>query len=246
MSILSSIKHIFAKEDLRTDDRLGVYPEKVHVPAFLERRYLKTSRALAILCVVSMAINMILGTILFLQPSMVSSQPVNYAYNKSFGGFKELEKMYVRKSASDMIFEEQIREYIYIRNKVYPDVDIMKYAWQPGNKFYWMSGRDVYSRFTNSEYKRVMESIVSDGFRQDVYFKWSRKIKGNQWVAEFDTYEYTGWQYKTGIRKKWRVYLRAVINKNIPYDSLEFALRNPLNVNIISYDLVSIAIKDEN
>ncbi len=55
MKIISELKNIFAKEDLRTNDKLGVYPEKVHVPAFLERKYLKTSRILAVISIISLS-----------------------------------------------------------------------------------------------------------------------------------------------------------------------------------------------
>ncbi len=245
MNIFLYFKRFFTKEDLTTNDKLGVYPEKTHVPAFLERRYLKTSRVMVIITIISMSVNIMLGSYLFMAPSMISSIPVAFSENPVFGGFRELEKMYVRKPASDIIFEEQIREYIYLRNRIVPDIDVMKRAWQPGSKFYWMSGKRNYGFFIDTEQKQIVEKIKTNGFRQDVYFRWVKNLKPGRWVAEFDTYEYYGWQTKKGTRKRWRAYIVAFINKKIPYGSTEYALRNPLNISIAHYQISSISIKDE-
>ncbi len=246
MSIKSILKEIFAKEDLRSDDKLGVYPEKVHVPAFLERRYLKTSRMLALITIISMCINIIMGSFLFMTPSMVKSEPRGYAYNPEFGGFLRLEDMYTIKSAENFVFEEQLREYVYLRHKVIPDIDIMTKRWAEGSRLYWMSGSNIYDEFKNSEYNRIVDLIKSTGYRQDVYFRWSRMIRPFVWCVEFDTYEYHDWQYKKGRRKRWRVYAIVSRNNNIPYRGIkEYALRNPLNVIVLQYYLSSIPINEE-
>ena len=43
---MSIFNILFSEIDESTNDKLGAYPEKVHVRAMPERRYLKTSRFL--------------------------------------------------------------------------------------------------------------------------------------------------------------------------------------------------------
>ena len=68
------ISTLFRYRDQRSPDRLGLYPEKYHIKAFPERRYLWTSRVLVILAVVNISLTIILSmTIYLLLPSNLLS-----------------------------------------------------------------------------------------------------------------------------------------------------------------------------
>ena len=57
---------IFKYREKESPDKLGLYPERVHVNAMPERRYLWTSRILVILAAISMSINMMLALTVYL------------------------------------------------------------------------------------------------------------------------------------------------------------------------------------
>ena len=67
---------IFKYREKESPDKLGLYPERVHVNAMPERRYLWTSRILVILAAISMSINMMLAlTVYLLVPKERVSPP---------------------------------------------------------------------------------------------------------------------------------------------------------------------------
>ena len=57
MSVFKEILSIFSNKAEASNDHLEVYPEKVHVNALPERRYLKASRFLVICSVISILFN---------------------------------------------------------------------------------------------------------------------------------------------------------------------------------------------
>ena len=52
---------VFKYKEKSSPDKLGVYPERVHIKAMPERRYLWSSRVLVIMAVFSICLNMILA-----------------------------------------------------------------------------------------------------------------------------------------------------------------------------------------
>ena len=57
---------IFKYKEKQSPDQLGLYPERVHVEAMPERRYLWTSRVLVILSCLSISFNMMLAATIYL------------------------------------------------------------------------------------------------------------------------------------------------------------------------------------
>ena len=57
---------IFKYKEKESPDVLGLYPERVHVTAMPERRYLWTSRILVIIASMSICINIMLASTIYL------------------------------------------------------------------------------------------------------------------------------------------------------------------------------------
>ena len=81
---------VFKYKEKSSPDKLGVYPERVHIKAMPERRYLWSSRVLVIISVFSICLNMMLSsTIYLLLPQRSSAPRLLYVNNK----FNQMQKM---------------------------------------------------------------------------------------------------------------------------------------------------------
>ena len=64
--MLDIIQTIFKYREKKSPDQLGYYPERVHVNAMPERRYLWTSRLLVIISCLSISVSMMLASAIYL------------------------------------------------------------------------------------------------------------------------------------------------------------------------------------
>ena len=72
---MSLFSLLFRYKDKKSPDKLGRYPENFHIPAFPERRYLWTSRILVVCAVMSICINIILTSFIYLLIPQRTAQP---------------------------------------------------------------------------------------------------------------------------------------------------------------------------
>ena len=63
--MVSILGTLFKYKEKESPDILGYFPERVHVDAFPERRYLWTSRFLVIATCLSICLNMALASVIF-------------------------------------------------------------------------------------------------------------------------------------------------------------------------------------
>ena len=239
------LKQLFRKENDTTNDDLGAYPHKVHVPAFPERRYLKTSRVLAVLSIISVCIAMMIASVIFVMPSMVKNRPVPLFFSPTIRSFDYMERIEVHKGADEIIMETFIREYIDLKYTVIPDVEKMQETWGPRRKFFWYSSNPVFQRHTSVDMPRVISKIQTNGYRREVYFRWTRYLRPSRWSAEFDTYEYFGWQRSSAIRKRWRAFMKVGYNQKRTYPDYVDKMYNPLGFTMYEFNVVSIEIRDK-
>ena len=75
---MSLFSLLFKYKDKKSQDKLGFYPEKIHVPAFPERRYLWTSRLLVICAVLSICVNIAIISVLYILIPQKKSMPIFY------------------------------------------------------------------------------------------------------------------------------------------------------------------------
>ena len=64
--MLDILRTVFKYREKQSPDKLGLYPEQVHVQAMPERRYLWTSRFLVITACLSICLSMMLAMTIFL------------------------------------------------------------------------------------------------------------------------------------------------------------------------------------
>ena len=75
--MLEIFNTVFKYKEKQSPDQLGFYPERVHVNAMPERRYLWTSRVLVILACLSICLNMMLAATIYLLLPQRTVQPLS-------------------------------------------------------------------------------------------------------------------------------------------------------------------------
>ena len=146
---------IFKYKEKQSPDELGLYPERVHVEAMPERRYLWTSRVLVILSCLSISFNMMLAATIYLLLPQRTVYPRLFQINKYFSMLEQVQPAEINFPVSDLITEEHITEYIMLRYIVTSDYDELVSRWAKGNILYWYSARDVYDDFAKNDVQRI-------------------------------------------------------------------------------------------
>ena len=135
---------IFKYREKESPDQLGLYPERVHVNAMPERRYLWTSRILVILAAISMSITMMLALTIYLLVPQKTVYPRILQINKYFSELELVQNDEVNTRATDLLAEQHITDYIILRNTITNDYDELMSRWGPGEIVYWFSAKPVY------------------------------------------------------------------------------------------------------
>ena len=122
---------VFKYKEKESPDKLGLYPESVHVDAMPERRYLWTSRILVIVACMSISFNMMLASIIYLMLPQRSAYPRLLYINDYFSQLEQLQPQERRISATDLITEQHIYNYIMLRHAIPEDFDELNEKWAP-------------------------------------------------------------------------------------------------------------------
>lgn len=163
MSFLrDSLRDVFVQKDENTRDELGAYPERIHVRALPERRYLKTARILTLVTLMSLLINVALSfVIMYLSPQMtteiVSGERSRvYQADKFFKEIKAVPGRTVRVNPTRLAVEAEMVRFVRELFTVLPNENDMKYKWHPAN-FLTLAG---------SSNKGALAAVERDSFQR--------------------------------------------------------------------------------
>ncbi len=255
------------KED--SPDVLGKYPEQMQVYALPERRYLKTSRLLALCIFFNLAVMILVagGFVYYadrIDVNIANRRAVNlYSIDSSRQVLIPAEYTEKRIFALDLFAESILRNYIYNRHSIAWNDSVMKNRWGPSGPVSIYSDRkNVYAPFQVKGYDLLQES-KTNGFVRDVHLYELKKINATLWEAVFDTFdmpvpdeyepvcscfdnskECISCKVKhTSRRLRYRVYIRARY-RNMPEASKAYKLINPLGFMITNYNVLYVPIKE--
>ncbi len=193
----SFLRNIFSSvlkyKEQRTNDALEAYPERLHVSALPERRFLKTSRVLVILALLSIALNFALG---FVYMKMASSV---HAIIKSPDGqitrlyqldpyqkeIKPVDQARAYIPFWQLITESLIMEYMNLRFTVIPNMEEMRYRWSANEKLA-LYGVEIFNA-TSAE-REITLSNLQKGRIQDVFVYSIKHISDNLYVVVYDLF----------------------------------------------------------
>lgn len=219
---------LFRYRDKKSPDKLGLYPERFHIESFPERRYLWTSRILAIFSVLSFCLTIILTMTIYLLLPLKSSSPVFYTANSSGDALEKALPIYTQSSFRDLLSEKYITEYIKMRHAIPHSRADLFYRWAENSKFYWFSGSKNYYNFVNQMDQEQLKKFITMRMRRSVQIDWSKKLSDNLWMVQFRTTTTTKAMPEPNTII-WHSYLRIVYLEFDKYEDIEKNEEEKLN-----------------
>lgn len=234
---------VFKYKEKASPDRLGAYPETVHVNAMPERRYLWSSRILVILSCLSICLSMMLAMTIYLLLPQRGAYPRLLQRNEYFSQleFTDTAEKYV--PAYNLIAEQYIEEYIMLRHVISNDYDELVTRWAPGSQFYWLSSSNVFKRFANLDAEQNIMKFRSQSLVRMVEIEWIKPIARGLWGAQFITLDYLP-DSETPTINIWRAYLRTTFT-TINYTNYRQRALNPYGFLILNYSLAYVGNPNE-
>ncbi len=239
---MNIFKFLFSKVDESSNDKLGAYPEKVHVGAMPERRYLKTSRIMTLLSAGLLCGTIMLAFVIYLITPLLRSEPLLLSIDKRFYKLEPVQTQVVLWPASMLLMEEHIKQYILLRHTIVADIDEMQARWNEENSLLrWFSSEETFFEFKAE--KEVNLARMTEGLTTEVNVRFVHRIDGGLWLAEFDTIEHLP-EEEYPVVKRWRALFEAGF-KPRGYPNRDERLKNPLDFFVNSYSLSSRSVTKE-
>lgn len=226
---------IFKYREKESPDKLGYYPERVHVNAMPERRYLWTSRVLVICAALSICVNMMLASTLYVLLPQRSAAPQLFQINKNFSQLEQVQPSEILMPVGDLVAEQHINEYIMLRFLISSDYDELLNRWGRGSTVYWYSSSPVYEDFAKNDVAYNVMQFREKGLQRDVEIDWTRPLSRGLWLVQFRTLDYLP-EYNFPIVNLWRATLRIGFT-TIPFKNREDAIANPFGFLVTSFSL---------
>jgi len=226
---------VFKYKEKSSPDKLGAYPERVHIKAMPERRYLWSSRILVIVAVFSIAFNIMLASTLYLLLPQRSSYPRLFYLDSKNNQMQLLQPSEINVPAANLITEEQIKNYIMLRYLIGARYDELAARWGNASPVYWMSSSLVYADFSNGEAQQGMALQRLRGLLRNVEIDWIQQISRGVWQVQFRTLDYYPDNKEPDVTI-WRSTMRVAFG-NINYPDKSYATFNPFGFLVTNYSL---------
>ncbi|MBQ8481116.1 MAG: type IV secretion system protein [Alphaproteobacteria bacterium] len=235
--MVSILGTLFKYKEKESPDELGLFPERVHVDAFPERRYLWTSRFFVITTCLSICFNMLMSSIIYAMLPCFHVTPRLFRINNNINQVELVERDEIYYYASDLIAEQYIRDYIMLRYTVTEDYAELKDRWRKNSIFYWYSTEEVYNEFLKKDAETVYDQFKTIGLQRYVEIIWTKHVTRSMWMVQFKTYDIT----RDNPRPKvdvWRATLRIGYATGLmKFRKPEDRILNPYGFMVYSYTL---------
>ena len=240
---MNIFKFLFSEVDDSSNDKLGAYPEKVHIGAMPERRYLKTSRIMTFLASALLCVTIMLTFVLYILSPQLRSEPLLLKIDRRFYTLEPIQDQIVLWPSSLLLMEEHIKQYILLRHTIVADVDEMQARWSEENSLLkWFSSPEAFRSFVNE--KNINLARMAEGLTTEVNIRFIQRISDSVWLAEFETIEHMP-EEETPSVFRWRALFEAGFKKR-PYPNRDERIKNPLDFYVNQYSLISRAVTKDN
>ncbi|MBE6467503.1 MAG: hypothetical protein E7004_02810 [Alphaproteobacteria bacterium] len=240
---MSLFSLIFKYKDKKSPDKLGLYPESFHIPAFPERRYLWASRLLVVMAVMSMCVNIALTSIIYMLLPQITAKPSFLSADEASYKLDKTQPLHKNDTFMNLLTEGYIKDYITMRHAIPKSTTDLFYRWDKNSKFYWYSTPSAYYAFLDKLNQEQITRFIKQKMVRDIEIDYIKNIVGNLWIAQFKTYTST-------INRPepdaiiWRAYIRVRFDAFEKYEDLEKTdiekenyTQNPFGFKVISYQL---------
>lgn len=251
------------RDNLEKTDVLEAYPERIQISAIPERRYLRTSRILAIVTFLNMGVMIALaGVFVYLASrldiSVANSKVVNlYAMDPEHKVIQASEHDHLSVPALQLMMEAALRDYVVNRHGVVWDQEAQEARWGIGGPVALYSSQNVYKQFSLESMNALNESR-SKKLVKDVHLYDLKQTPSGMWEGLFDVFdmpipdmfnpvchcsentrECLACKEKNALnRRRYKVFIRSGFNGTE-------SLRNPLGIMIRQYNLLYQPIDSE-
>ena len=226
---------IFKYKEKDSPDVLGLFPERVHVDAMPERRYLWTSRVLVIISCINICICAMLSLAIYIMLPQRTVAPMFLRINDYFSQLEYVQPDEIQYPVSDLVTEANVREYILRRYLISDDYDEMLNRWRVGSIFYWFSSKTIYEEFMKGEALNNFALFREKSITRAVSIDWVKPLANNIWQVQFQTMDF-GPSIKEPYATVWRATLR-IGYYNMPNRKREDAILNPFGFMVTGYSL---------
>ncbi len=233
--MLDLLKTVFKYKEKRSPDKLGLYPEAIHTRAMPERRYLWSSRLLVIFSALSICLNIILTSTIYVMLPQRGAYPLLLQHDKVFSQLGFIEKQERPVAAIDLLTESFIEEYVLLRHVITSDYDEVMTRWGANSRLFWMSSRKVYQDFVATDINNNIKAFKMRGLVRLAEIEWVRPTSRGFWQVQFITMDYYPGEI-IPIINIWRAHIRAVLAP-IPYENRSLREQNPFGFLVTNYAL---------
>lgn len=239
--MLDCFNTLFRYRDKKSPDKLGLYPEAVHIEAMPERRYLWTSRVLVIFSAMSFCLTIMLACAIYVLLPQRGARPQLVEVKSFMNRLGNVEPLEKKVSGEDLLTEQLIEKYIKLRHEVPESQAELMYRWGTDSEFYWLSSVGVYQAFARKATRDLMEEFIKQGLRRKVEIEYSHRLTPNLWVTQFHTVNTTEASQKLMVTI-WRAYIRV---KYEDYEDLDMEdprgmVQNPYGFKVTRYSLAYV------
>lgn len=234
---------IFKYREKKSPDKLGFYPEKVHINAMPERRYLWTSRLLVIFSCLSISLSMMIACGIYVLLPQRGAMPRLLQINRYFSQLEPIDLQERSVPVQDLIAEQYIEEYINLRHVISNDYDELMMRWSPGSRLYWLSARSVYQNFSLNDVQNNIMQFRMQNMVRLVEVEWVKPMTKGMWQAQFITMDYFPGRTEPVVNI-WRSYLRVVFTE-INFNNKEQRTLNPYGFLVLNYSMSYVGTPEE-
>ena len=224
---------VFKYKEKESPDKLGLYPERVHVNAMPERRYLWVSRLLVIFTFLSICLNAMLALTIYLMVPQISATPRFFQINRYFSKLESVQPAEISIPATSLIIENSITNYILLRYMISQSTEEMNDRWGPGSILSFYSSEAIWKDFLENDKAFFMYLHQSRGITRNVTIDWIKPLARGLWFVQFRTLDFSPRTTAPDV-KIWRVTMRIAF-RNIQWRRKEDAIINPYGFTIVSY-----------
>lgn len=256
-SFIPKFYALISYKDKESMDHLEAYPERLHVRALPERRYLKASRVLVIFALVSLSLNILLAILFMHNASHVSAtitRPDGSSHLYTLDMFqrkmRQVEGPRRWWGMEDLVLQNMITEYLTLRYTILPNESEMEKRWRPGGKLF-LYAQKLYEGWLPERSNGVL--LLRSGYIQEIYIYSIQYVFSNLYRVYFDLFRLP---YQRGevvacnclnktkecldcLREKAKSTQRMMVYMRVDFDAemstRENIIENPLRFNVQTF-----------
>ena len=180
---------IFRYREKESPDKLGFYPEKVHIEAMPERRYLWTSRILVIVSALSISLTIVLASTISILLPQRGARPRLLEEKDSFWILRDVEPLEKNVYASELLTESLLQKYVLLRHEI-PDQQYLlvdRWSENQASEFYALSDEQVFQTFKAKMDDAMIHNFITKNMTREIRFEQSLALRPNFWMIQFRT-----------------------------------------------------------